>query len=411
MAYKDMPPHARITAVHFDIMRDPEFALLGGVTQIGKVFVDELIPTAGTDGRDVHYGKAFISTLDRKQLRYLVAHENLHKALHHCTEYVSVCKKYPRESNMAMDHCVNLMIEEMDAGRGFVQRPTDPAPLVDAKYKDWSFLEVLRDLLKNPPPQPQGGQGGQGRHGQAGAGTLDEHTIHQPGSGEPSEKMSQADAAELNKLLQDAVNQGKIVRDKLRGEGKGGANLSGFQQRSTDWRTPLRRFVMELCEGDDQSRYCPPNKRMQPLGILLPSHFSESTGELIVACDTSGSMGGVYPVVFGELCRIAQNANPKKLRVIWWDTAVHSEQVFTEKDYGNIKNLLKPKGGGGTTVSVVADYIAQKGYRPKAVILISDGYIESSYRVPEAPCLWGIVDNPQFVPLKGKVLHIESERM
>jgi hypothetical protein len=35
---------------------------------------------------------------------------------------------------------------------------------------------------------------------------------------------------------------------------------------------------------------------------------------------------------------------PEKVRVLWWDTAVHGEQVF-EGDYANIAGLLKPLGG------------------------------------------------------------------
>jgi hypothetical protein len=57
----------------------------------------------------------------------------------------------------------------------------------------------------------------------------------------------------------------------------------------------------------------------------------------------------------------------------------------------------------------VADYIAANKLKPKATVLISDGYIEAQYRLPPGNVLWGIVDHTSFVPLRGKVLHIRSE--
>lgn len=228
-----------------------------------------------------------------------------------------------------------------------------------------------------------------------------------PGSGEPG-AMTEAEGKELQKAIQDAVNQGQIVQAKLRGNAAGGASLSGMTQCTTDWKGPLRRFVSELCEGDDQSRYCPPNKLLRPLDIILPSRFSEATGEIVIACDTSGSMGGVYPVVFGEVARICQQVRPSSVRIIWWDTEIAGVQRFTEKDYDRIATALAPKGGGGTRVSVVARYIKENKIKPKAIVYLSDGYIESNYEVPEGPVLWGVVDNAAFVPRRGKKVDICS---
>ena len=117
-------------------------------------------------------------------------------------------------------------------------------------------------------------------------------------------------------------------------------------------------------------------------------------------------MHGIYPVVFGEIANIAMNLKPKSIRVLWWDTHVAGEQVFTERDYDNIAKLVKPKGGGGTTVSCVAAYVREHRLKPKATIMLTDGYIESQYDVVPGNVLWGVVNNPRFVPLRGKVLHI-----
>lgn len=415
MAFKDLTPRERITAVSFDIMKDDEFCLMGGATQIGNTTVEDDVPTACTNGRDTKYGRDFIMGMTRGQLRYLVAHETAHKMLMHCVEYQAICEKYGQLANMAMDYVVNQMVEDLDGGRGFVERPTDPAPLIDAKYKGKSFLEVLQDLVKNPPPeQPQQGKG----NGKGKPGPLDQHVqSKEAGAGEEGDgenSLSADEMKELKQAMQDAIAQGQIVREKMqqkRGTSGSGGRVNGFEQRNTDWKGPLRRFIQELSEGDEQSRFSPPNKRMLPLGIILPSHFSEAVGEIIIACDTSGSMTGVYPTVFGEVARICQQVKPAKVRMLWWDTQIAGDQTFTEKDYDKIAKQLKPAGGGGTTVSVVADYIKEKKIKAKCVIMLSDGYIESDYRMAPIPHLWGIVDNTSFQPKKGKKLDIYSSTL
>jgi hypothetical protein len=401
-----MPLEQRIIACHTDIMQHPEFAMLSGVVCVGRVIVNDM-PTAATNGRDVWYGRAFSEALNQKQLRYVSIHENFHKALKHCIEYVDITRKWPRLSNKAMDYSINQLIEEADAGKGFVQRPWEKGWLVDAKYAGMGCIEILRDLLNNSPPE--GGEGGggsgagQGGGGSgAGQGSFDEHI---DGTGD----MTEEEIADASTQIGDALRQGRILAEKLRGEGKGGSPLDNLlQQRNTNWRTPLQEFIQTICVGDENSRFCPPNRLLLPLGFIMPSHFSEAVGELIVACDTSGSMTGVYPTVFGEIARICEHARPDTVRVIWWDGEVNSEQVFTPVDFDKLAGVMKPVGGGGTTVSCVARYIAAKQYKPQAVIYLTDGYIESEYEMPPVPCLWGVVDHPTFCPKSGKVVHINS---
>ena len=384
---------ARIKAVHTDIMRHPEFALLAGVICMGRVIIDDNMPTAATNGLDVRYGRAFATALNQKQLRYLALHENNHKALRHCVEYREIVKKYPRLSNIAQDHVINLMIEECDPYFQFVERPTKDL-CCDPKYKGMGFIEVLRDLIKNTDEE-------QASDGSAGT-PLDEHM-------DGTEQIPAEELGTLAGRIDEALRQGKILADKLRGKGKGTNPLDAtIQERRTHWREALQEFIQTLCAGHDNSRFCPPNRRLQPLGFIMPSHFSESIGELVVACDTSGSMGGVYPTVFGEIARICQTTTPERVRVIWWDDGVNSEQEFTPDNYDSIASLMKPAGGGGTRVSCVAEYLAEKQYKPVAVVYLTDGYIEPQYSTPDAPCLWGVVDNTHFQPRVGSKVEISS---
>lgn len=401
--WEPLPLAARVKVVHTDCMSHPEFAQLAGIICMGRVVVDSR-RTAATNGRDVFYGEQFNMALNQKQLRYMALHENGHKSLRHCVEYREICRRYRRLANIAQDHVINLMIEECDPYFQFVERPTQTL-CCDKRFTGMSWIEVLRILIKENP-EDDGGSGGKGKGSgggsAAGAEPLDEHL----------DGVDTLTAQELDKLageIDEALRQGRVLANKLRGsKGSGGGIDAAVAERRTPWREALREFIQTICSGHDNSRFCPPNKRLQPLGFIMPSHFSEAVGELIIACDTSGSMTGVYPVVFGEIANICQTVNPERVRVIWWDTAVCGDQEFTPENYADIAQLMKPEGGGGTTVSCVAEYVAAKNYKPVAVIYLTDGYIESDYITPAVPCLWGVVDNERFVPRTGSKIDINS---
>lgn len=407
MAYKDLLPNQKIIACHVSLMKHPVFCILGGVTQIGSVVVDDSAATACTDGENVWYNPEFIKDMSRKQLTYLICHENFHKALYHCTEYLGLAARYPNEFGQAIDYVVNWQLESMDLEpEKFLERPTNIPPLIDAAYANMSVPEVVRELLKKP------------KQGGGGSKPMDKHVMRVVVvDGDVPEGAEEVDAqamdakalAALKEKIADAVRHGEIMQSQMRGTGGPTVGLSGFREARTDWRPALRRFFQEMCEGDEQSRFNPPNKRMLPLDILLPSHFSETTGEIIIACDTSGSMAAYYGLVFGEIASICMQLRPSKVRVIWWHHEVAGEQVFEPKDYDKLRTCMHPRGGGGTTVSCVAAYIRAKQYKPKATVMLTDGYIESSYEPPAGNLLWGVVNNPRFVPVRGKVIHIEED--
>jgi predicted metal-dependent peptidase len=124
MTFEKMTLNQRIQAANIDCMRHPQYALLSGVICMGKSEVSKTIPTAATNGRDKKYGEEFIQPLNRKQLRYLVLHENFHVALKHCILYRRETKAMPRLANIAQDYVVNALIEELDPDFTFVERPT-----------------------------------------------------------------------------------------------------------------------------------------------------------------------------------------------------------------------------------------------------------------------------------------------
>lgn len=389
-----LSPEQKLIAAGIDIMQHKEFALLAGCVVMGKISMSKSIPTAGTDGRDEMYGEQFMALQSRKQTRWVRLHENLHKALHHCSDYRNLVEQHPQLCNIAQDFVVNGMIYELDPEQVFAEPPIGkdgrPFPICfDKKYLGWSFIEVMRDLLKS---------------GKVKYVHFDAHI--------PAESsMTPEEREKLRITIDDALRQGKILREKMAGDRSSNSRLDGLTvERRTNWREQLRAFFALIVAGWEHSRYCPPNKRLLPW-CLMPSHYAETTGEIIVACDTSGSMEGVYPVVFGEIARIAQDVKPSLLRVIWWDSSVCGEQIFKPEDFHKLPELMQPAGGGGTSPGCVGRYILKKEYKPKALIYLSDGYLDGSYTAINTQVLWGIVDNDRFVCPQGKVIYLDSGAM
>lgn len=379
-----MNPHQRVSAVNIDIMNHKDFCTLSGFVMMGEVKFDDALPTAGTNGVDVFYGTEFLMGLTRKQLRFVQCHEALHKGLRHCVDYQDITKKYPHLANVAMDYVVNAFIEQTDPQHLFIEHPVNPEPLLDPKYYNRSFVDVLQELLREGKTPPQ---------------TMDDHMTAPSDIGEE----------ELKQQIQDAFNHGDMVHRRLAGQGAGGSPLTGLGvDRSTDWVSHMREFIEQISTGDEHSRYNPPSRRFLPQDILMPTHFNVAMGELVIAGDTSGSMASAYPIIFGEVANICKQANPERVRILWWDTSVCSMQTFERGQFDAIAQQLKPAGGGGTSPRCVANFMEQHSIRPNAVIWLTDGYLDSC---PNAVCsneLWGVVNNDSFKPAHGKVLRIHT---
>lgn len=415
----------RLKGVGTDIIKHPYACRVAGVMVTGKVIINPDIPTACTNGRDEMYNPDFMMPFNRKQVRYIRFHELLHKYMkHHMPAYRGICNKYPQLSNMAMDYVINGFIEGVPGASTFFERPPCGV-LVDSRFDGMSWMQVLKELIK----MQQGGGGSGGGSGKGGQGGQPSSTPNMNGGPaiSPEEAVQGAqdgfdehDFSELdglspdevdkiNKALDDAINQGDILHKRALAKlGSGGMVQGVPAERTTDWRPVLRDFITDTCQGDDEATFCPPNRRFLPLDLLMPSVYSEAMEELVIAADTSGSMGSLYPVLFGEVAQILRTVKPSKVHVLWWDTQVAHAQTFTEQDYDSIADVLKPAGGGGTSPQCVLDYMSTNNINPAAIIWLTDGYIDSLKTQPPCPSLWGVLDNERFTPPFGKVVHVNS---
>jgi predicted metal-dependent peptidase len=105
---------------------------------------------------------------------------------------------------------------------------------------------------------------------------------------------------------------------------------------------------------------------------------------------------------------IAELVQPEAIRILWWDTKVNGEQLFTE-NYDQIGSMLKPKGGGGTRVSCVSEYINKKKIKAECVVIFTDGYLENDvvWNI-DSPTLWLVTENKHWTPPNGKMVFVNN---
>jgi predicted metal-dependent peptidase len=124
-------------------------------------------------------------------------------------------------------------------------------------------------------------------------------------------------------------------------------------------------------------------------------------GEIVVAVDTSGSIGTQELEQFaGEINAIINEAQPESIRVIYCDAAVQAVDEFSPSE--PIK--LSPKGGGGTDFVPPFRWVEENGVEPKCLIYLTDLCCNSFPVAPDYPVLW-VTDSHKTAPF-GETLQI-----
>jgi predicted metal-dependent peptidase len=141
----------------------------------------------------------------------------------------------------------------------------------------------------------------------------------------------------------------------------------------------------------------------------MPSGVSEKVGELVIAIDTSGSIGGRELAQFlGEVKGICDAVKPDAVRLLYWDTEVAGDEKYMGAEVENIVHSTKPAGGGGTTVECVPAYMTEHAIKPQAVVVLTDGYLGGSWGDWSVPVLWCIVGGNKNIAPVGKTVHVED---
>lgn len=333
------------------------------------------VETSVVDGRFLDYNPAWVAGLDQRQAVGFIAHEVLHCAMqHHTRRGTRDIAKW----NIAADLACNSILVACQ----YTLPPSAPVP-GQGKYNrmppDMSAEEYYL-LLDEPSPPGAGG----------GSGTADADGQGPPssdpgGCGGVKDAGDDADKREAEGDWRAATAAAEHAA-KQRGDLPAGLQriIQDVMHAPADWREILRRFVQRASKNEYS--WSPPNRRLIHLGLYLPSVRSETLGRVVLAVDTSGSIGQKELAKFAAEAQAVLDGYDVDLEIMFHDSEVQHVQHWRPED-GPL--VLEPKGGGGTSHIPVFERI-DEGDPPTCVICLTDGLTLFPRAEPDYPTLWAL---------------------
>lgn len=384
----------RIAQARIDLVlgRDAKAVFFATIAMRLKMVAATDLPTAATDGRQIRYNPEFICGLSRAEAVGLIAHEVMHISNAH---HARMGERDPKTWNIAADLAINPLLA--DAG---IDLPAGGLFPEEGPYSDLPkglSAEEYYTLLQDPNRKKKGG--GEPGDGDGGNDPGQCGGVEKPGKGSPAEcRKAEAEAREATAAAQQAAessNRGSMPAGL-------GRNVSEILEPTVDWRDVLRQFVARAAKND----YCwsRPNRRYIHAGLYLPGLYSEELGDVVLAVDTSGSIGEKQLSEFAAEAQGILEAYDTKLTILYHDSKVAHVQEWRSTD-GPL--VLEPKGGGGTSHVPVFEHIANQNIDAACIVCLTDMYTEFPAAGPEIPTLWCNCGRPGTKAPFGAVVDIK----
>jgi len=406
------------------LMQQPFFGTLA--LRLRMIEADpRIIPTMATDGNHIFYSSKFVDSITDAQLRGVVAHEVMHPALQHLSRIRS--RNLPIW-NMACDYAINPIL--IGAGLELPQGALIDSDRFPPEMSADEIYQILyaeaRQQAQNAPGMAGDGDGssesgetagesqdasgsGQAKPGSSavetpgGFGQMLDPTSVDPSTGQVK-AASPADLAAAADEWRIAAEQAARV---AKNRGRLPANLERLvheaKQEQIDWREQLRRFVSTVTPNDYS--WSRPNRRHIAAGLYLPGMVKDGIGEIVVAVDTSGSIGNHELSAFSaEIAAICRECNPERVYVVYCDAAVACVEEFAAGD--DVR--LTPHGGGGTDFRPPFAWVEQQGIDPQCLIYLTDLCCDSYPKEPHYPAMWVSTYARMAAPW-GETLYLRPE--
>ena len=132
---------------------------------------------------------------------------------------------------------------------------------------------------------------------------------------------------------------------------------------------------------------------------------SEELGDVVIAVDTSGSVGDRDLGIFAEAVNGILGAFDCSATVLYHDTAVQTVQHWQSCD-GEL--VLDPVGGGGTSHRCVFEWLDRHAWNPSCVVCLTDLETRFPDRPPPVPVLWAVVGDHSSPPPFGSRVSVGS---
>lgn len=337
------------------IMNRPFFSAL--VLRL-PLLEDRTAKSMWTDSRVIAYNPSAVEKWTVHEVEGVLCHEVLHVTNGHCW------RRGRRDSekwNRACDYAINPIVVE-------AKMRLPEGALDDPRFHGKSAEEIYAALPDSPP------DGGGGKDNGSGSGAGCGEVRDDPGK-DRTEAQANWELAVRHAATQ-AKARGKLPETLERA-------VEEILRPKIDWKSVLRRFVQQNARSDYSWSF--PNRRYLAQGLYLPAVRSEEMPPIVVAVDTSGSIGKKELSSFSsEIAAIVSETRPETTHVLYCDAMVHRTEEFGPDDLIE----LKPIGGGGTDFRPAFTWVDENGVAPACMIYLSDLDGAFPERPPEFPVLW-----------------------
>ncbi|MEZ4599818.1 MAG: VWA-like domain-containing protein [Syntrophotaleaceae bacterium] len=348
-----------------------------------KLREDRDIKTASTDGRQIRYNPGFIDKLTIDQTVFVLAHLVMHVAHFHPLRRGA---RNPGRFNQAGDYAINGILK--DAGLSLLpsayyhkafenlsaEQIYDRLPSGSGSEDERVERESEEDLKENDDP--------------GGCGGFEDAKTEYGKSMTKAER--QREEAEITVAIQQAAQaaraQGKLPRGIER-------LVTELVHPVLDWREMLRSFIDHTARNDYSWRH--PNRRHIAAGIYLPSFRSSGLRPLVLAIDTSGSIGQRELNQFQAELNDILESYPSTVNVVYCDSQISDTQSISPDDF---PLQLKGSGCGTTDLCPPFEWAMENVPDAGCVIYLTDLMGPTPEIDPGIPTLWVSTTKDQDLP-------------
>ena len=371
------------------LLRHPFFGNMATRLKIQEC--EDWCMTAATDGRTIFFNRKFFEPLTVKQIEFVIAHEILHNVFDHLARTEG---RDRRIFNAAADYCVNGQLIRDRIG----EQPPEIKIFHDPKYYGWSAEQVYDDIFEKHDEESLKALGQ----------LLDEHVDW--GNNDGKNGQPKYTKEEL-KQIRDEIREATMQAAQAAGAGNVPANIARMIKELTEpkmnWREILRQQIQSTIRDD--YTFMRPNRKGWHMNAVLPGQNFDTTIDICVAIDMSGSIGDEQARDFiSEIKSIMQEFKDFKLKLWCFDTRVYNEADFNGYNSDEFDDY-EVRGGGGTEFDANWDYMKEHDIQPKKFIMFTDGYPWGSWG-DETYCdtVFIIHGNDSIIPPFGEYAYYEQ---
>jgi predicted metal-dependent peptidase len=339
-------------------------------TRMRLIEADDWCPTAATNGRDFYYNTKFVQKLSIKKLEFLFGHEICHCVFDH---FGRVGSRDRQLSNIAQDFAVNQILVDERIG----DKITEVKICQDNKYRGMAWEEIYDELydkaekISMPQLLQQLGD------------LLDEHINEDGqggGKGDEEEGNGKGNRPTISKedlqKIRDEIKEAMVQSASAAGAGKVPAGIQRLIKDMTEpkisWRQLIRQEIQSIIRNDYS--FTRPNRKSMHSGAILPGMRQDTTIDVAIAVDMSGSIGTEDASTFlSEVKGIMDQYEDFSIHLWCFDTQIYNYVKITQDNSHELLDY-EPQGGGGTDFDINFQFMLDEGIEAKKFIMFTDGY-------------------------------------